>query len=87
MISCFVISIDGISGFQFVYKDGSSLGECNATETIILFQCNRNAQWDAYNADVSRFVDGFFADDLNECLVKISLSPTSYFLFFLFNST
>ena len=79
MIFCFVISIDGVSGFQFVYKDGGSYGECNATETIVLFQCNKNAQWDAYDPDVSRFVGSFIADIMNECLVKISLSPTSYF--------
>ena len=79
--------IDGISGFQFVYKDGGSLGECNTTETIILFQCNKNAQWDIYDPDVSRFVDGFIGDNPeNECLVKIFLS---YLLFpiFSFNST
>ena len=74
--------IDDTSGFQFAYKDGGSLGECNTTETIVLFQCNENAEWDAYNADVSRFVDGFLPDIENECLVKIFLSLTSYFLFF-----
>ena len=56
MIFCFVISIDGTLGFQFAYKDGGSLGECNATETIVLFQCIKNAQWDAYDPDVSHFV-------------------------------
>ena len=86
MIFCFVISIDGTSGFQFVYKDGGSLGECNTTETIVLFQCNENAQWDIYDSDVSRFVNGFIGagNPENECLVKITLSPTSYFQFFSF---
>ena len=82
MINCFVIFlIDGTLGFQFIYKDGGSLGECNTTETIILFQCNRNAQWDIYDPDVSHFVDTFLADVANECLVKISLSLTFYFFF------
>ena len=83
MIFCFVISIDGVSGFQFVYKDGGSLGECNTTETIVIFQCNRSAQWDAYDPDLSRFVGSFLADIVNECLVKnFSLS---YLLFPIFS--
>ena len=72
MIFCFVISIDGTLGFQL---------ECNTTETIVLFQCNKNAQWDTYDPDVSHFVGSFIADIVNKCLVKVSLSPTSYFFF------
>ena len=56
--------------------------QCNGDNCFI-----RNAQWDAYDRDVSCFVGSFITDIVNECLVKIELSPTSYFLFFLFNST
>ena len=69
LLSIIYLLVDGTLGFQFVYKNGSSLANCSQTETIVFFQCDPAAQWDAYDPDVTRFLDGFIADISNECLV------------------
>ena len=87
VLSVIYLLADGTLGFQFIYKNGSAYGQCNQTETIVFFQCNPTAQWDAYDPDVTRFLDGFLADVDNECLVmhipplplSLSLSLSLFF--------
>uniref|UniRef100_A0A1X7UVI5 Autophagy-related protein 27 n=1 Tax=Amphimedon queenslandica TaxID=400682 RepID=A0A1X7UVI5_AMPQE len=64
---------NGTLGFQFIYQNGSAVGNCNQTETVVLFQCDPAAQWDAYDPDVTRFLTGFLADISDECLYLMTL--------------
>ena len=87
VLSILYLLADGTLGFQFIYKNGSAVGQCNQTETIVLFQCDPTAQWDAYDPDVTRFLDGFLANIENECLVmripsSLSLSLSLSLSFF-----
>ena len=60
-----------MSGFMFTYKNGSSVGNCNTTETIVSFQCDPNAQWDINYNIITPFLDFFINDIENECLVSL----------------
>ena len=59
---------------MFTYKNGSSVGDCNTTETIVLFQCDQNAQWDINYNIITPFLDFFIDNFENECLVNLIIS-------------
>ena len=70
----FCIILDDTSGFMFTYKNGSSVGDCNTTETIVLFQCDQNTQWNINYNIITPFLDFFIDDFENECLVNLIIS-------------
>ena len=58
MITCYsLFSSDGSAGFQFIYQNGTSVDNCNSTRTLLFFNCDKTAQWDAKNTNITKYLD------------------------------
>ena len=67
-MSCYSLFFSGgTDGFQLRYQNGSSFGNCNSSETLLFFQCDKTAQWDIKNPNIT----GYISTDLPDgCLVR-----------------
>ena len=59
---------DGTDGFQMRYQNGEfSTNSCNSSESLLFFQCDKTAQWDIKNPNIT----GYITTDLPDgCLVR-----------------
>ena len=56
-MSCYSLFFSGgITGFQLIYQNGTSLDNCDSTRTLLFFNCDQTAQWDVKNPNITKYL-------------------------------
>lgn len=62
----------GSVGFQLKYQNGGfSTNSCNSSETLLIFQCDKTAQWDIKNPNITKYLGPIIQEgcDVRYCVV------------------